>query len=142
MPPLASLILLLAAHPVSAASLSGIVYDQTGAPIPDVQVILKLEGPAPPQRTTATNASGRFTFADVKANAYELRMVHTGYKVLRYVGVQVPEGADLDLPASVLPVGSENSCMGAPKSGVIRRLRDKAKYLFVKRPSADTHFCM
>jgi hypothetical protein len=142
MAPLSSLILLLAIYPASAGSLSGIVQDQTGTPIPETKVTLMLEGSVMNQRTTATNASGRFTFSDLRASTYELTIVHTGFKTLRFVRVRIRENAELELPASVLPVSDENSCMGTPKAGVIARLRDKAKYLFIKRPPADIQFCM
>jgi hypothetical protein len=142
MPPLASLILLLAIYPASAGSLSGIVQDQTGTPIPNTKITLMLEGSVMDQRTTATNASGRFTFSDLRASTYELTIVHTGFKTLRFLRVRISENAQLELPASVMPVSDADSCMGTPKAGVIARLRDKAKYLFIKRPYADIQFCM
>jgi TonB family protein len=62
-------------------SLSGAVYDTTGAVIPGVQ--LTLEDVTQMKFQAVTNASGRFTFANVQPGRYVLSAAIPGFRELR-----------------------------------------------------------
>ncbi|HKU68056.1 MAG TPA: TonB-dependent receptor [Candidatus Baltobacteraceae bacterium] len=59
----------------STARVSGMVDDESGAPISGASVVLK----GPQTRSTASDARGAFTFADVPAGSYVLSVTKGGY---------------------------------------------------------------
>jgi TonB family protein len=82
---IASLLLLVA--PVSAirgttaqAPLEGVVYDPTGAVVPEVKLMLDGDGK---KAETTTDAEGRFAFPGVAPGRYELEATQMGFRALK-----------------------------------------------------------
>ncbi len=66
----------------------GTVSDNSGRPLPNVQVIISSL-----QRTTTTDRNGRFTFGELPPNRYELRAVFIGYSPTRK-SIEIVSGQD------------------------------------------------
>lgn len=69
---------LVASASLSAATFSGVISDPSGAPIPDVKVLVYNPDTSTMQET-ATNSDGKFSFAGVAAGQYILRMEKPGF---------------------------------------------------------------
>jgi hypothetical protein len=90
---------------VGAASLSGVVEDQTGAVVPGATVTLtNLQTNA--QRPSATNGTGNFTFAAVPAGDYSVTVVHTGFSSYTQTAIHLNAGDNKTLDDIHLGVGS------------------------------------
>jgi TonB family protein len=63
------------------ATLSGVIYDPTGAVLP--QVTLTLEDTQQVARTTATDSAGRYAFGGIPAGTYVLQATLPGFHTLR-----------------------------------------------------------
>ena len=72
--------------------LEGVIYDPTGAVVPNVQVTL---GEAPKAVQTTTDAAGRFSFPGVDPGTYVLEAKLPGFRALREQ-VELKENADWD----------------------------------------------
>ena len=71
------LLTLLAILPASAASISGVVTDPSGAAVS--QAIATLESPSG-QRSASTDANGRFEFSDIAPGDYRISITHDGFE--------------------------------------------------------------
>ena len=96
-----------------AASLSGRVLDDRGAPVGGASVIL-IGGPPPGARPAITMDDGRFTIDDVAPAAYTIAIAKAGYPTVQYgqprptargtpIAIKAGERLTLDLP---LPRGA------------------------------------
>jgi TonB family protein len=73
--------ILSGAEQAGPATLSGVVYDPTGAVLPAVTLTLQDAQQVP--RTTSTDAAGRFAFGGIPAGTYDLRLTIPGFDSLR-----------------------------------------------------------
>jgi Carboxypeptidase regulatory-like domain len=81
-------------------SVRGTVQDNTGASVPDSQVILhSVEENT--ERSVAADTSGGFTFENVKAGHYNLRAHHDGFADTMLTGISVEARQDLRLTVSL-----------------------------------------
>jgi len=81
-------------------SVRGTVQDNTGASVPDSQVILhSVEENT--ERSVAADTSGGFTFENVKAGHYSLRAHHDGFADTVLTGISVEVRQDLRLTVSL-----------------------------------------
>ena len=86
------LLALLAFLPASAASISGLVKDPSGAAV--AQALVRLEAPSG-LRSAATDANGRFEFRDVPGAEARLTVTHEGFE---------PFSERIDATASSVPL--------------------------------------
>ena len=104
-----------AASQTPRATIRGIVVDQTGAPLPDVQVRVTREDTSE-SRQAATDAGGRFTFAELRPAMYAIEAQIPGFTTYRH-RAQLAIGQDLWLEpelavtatAAVTAVGADTS---------------------------------
>jgi hypothetical protein len=89
---------------VGAASLSGIVEDQTGAIVPGASVTLQ-NADSGAQRTSRSNGAGSFTFSAVPSGDYSLTVEASGFKQLVRRLIHLNAGDSLDLSDLRLNVG-------------------------------------
>ena len=66
------------ANPTTAGILAGVVVDDTGAVVAGATVDLRVGSRV--DRTTVTDAAGRFRFEKVVAGSYEIRAFMTGFQ--------------------------------------------------------------
>ena len=92
---------------VGAASLSGVVQDQSGAVVHSAVVVMKNDASGA-QVTTQTNSSGVFAFAAVASGDYSLTIRQTGFRELQQSGIHLNPGDAVSLPAIKLQVGGVN----------------------------------
>jgi Carboxypeptidase regulatory-like domain len=107
-PSLAALVLTLAfaspIHAQVAARLTGIVTDQSGAPISDAAATAKnLETGA--IRSTTTDAAGRYLLLSLPVGQYEVRVTKAGFKEAVRSGIQLVIGQEARIDRS-LQVGA------------------------------------
>ncbi|MBV9156493.1 MAG: carboxypeptidase regulatory-like domain-containing protein, partial [Acidobacteriaceae bacterium] len=101
---------LVASVGLSAATITGSVFDPSGASLPDAKVSI-LEPDTSLKQDTTSGATGKFSFEDLPAGQYILRIEKPGYAVLlREFTVQqsssVERGFSLQLPAAKKDVGA------------------------------------
>ncbi len=92
------------AQQASSGSVSGQVSDQQGSAVPGAEVTL-LDTATSGTQTTATNDSGRYTFAVVPPGIYDITITKAGFKVHKAAGQRVSVGLVLNLNVT-LEVGS------------------------------------
>jgi hypothetical protein len=92
---------------VGAASLSGIVQDQTGAIVPSATVTIQNTASGA-QRTLQSNNSGSFTFSAVPSGDYKLTVQHAGFTQLVRPAIHLNPGDSLSLSDLSLTVGDVN----------------------------------
>ena len=98
-------LLLAAGHAqVGAASLSGVVQDQTGAIIPNAAVTLQNIASGA-QRTSHSNSTGAFTFSAVSSGDYKLTIGQQGFKQLVQSPIHLNPGDALAVPDLRLEIG-------------------------------------
>lgn len=90
------------------ASISGEVTDPSGAAIEgaDIQLI-NFDSNA--TRSTVSDASGHYTFAQIQAGNYQIRAAKSGFKatVQRGIAIEVGQAAVIPLPIQIGPVSEE-----------------------------------
>jgi hypothetical protein len=91
----------------TTASLTGTVLDNTGAVIPNPQVILTDEN-SYDRRELITNGSGFFNFAGIKSETYTVDITASGFQKLEPTGISVNPGDTRNFSALTLTVGSSN----------------------------------
>ncbi len=94
-----------AAATEAQGSISGIVSDIGGALVADAHVTLTQNGQAG-ERTTTSDSSGHFTFADVPPGTYTVVISSTGLETFVSPGVVLKPGQRLDLPDIALPIAT------------------------------------
>lgn len=89
-------------------NITGVVTDTTGAILPRVAVTLMGPGVTDTVKTTTTDESGLYRFADLRAGAYELTAEYGGFKTARHPTLQLPSATTLriDLRLEVAPVAA------------------------------------
>jgi Carboxypeptidase regulatory-like domain/TonB dependent receptor len=93
----AALALLIACTTVAlhaqVGTVTGIIADQSGAVIPDIQITLS--GPAGLSQTSASDGQGRYTFQGLPSGAYRLQITAEGFAPYEATGLRVTSGAIL-----------------------------------------------
>lgn len=89
-------------HAQATASIAGTVTDQTGAVVPDAEVILVNEA-TQFARTVKSNDSGEYVASAIPAGSYSITVSKTGFAQLKRTGVQlaVATTAAVDLQLSI-----------------------------------------
>ena len=100
---------------VGAASLSGIVEDQTGALIPGATATLE-DVRTKVQRISSTSGVGGFAFAAVPAGDYSLTIAHGGFSTYTLNGIHLNAGDSKELDDIHLAVGSASQVVSVESS--------------------------
>ena len=119
---------------LSAATITGSVFDPSGVAISDAKVSLSEPDTSLKQATTST-ANGKFSFDGLPAGQYILRIEKPGYvALLREFTLRqssnVDRGFNMQLPPSQIDVqakGKEAEAM--PQSGETKRLRVRGEFM-------------
>ena len=99
----------LAQAPEAAfASLAGTVEDASGGSVPDARVLLT-GAPGLHARETATDAQGRFSFANLPASRYTLTVSAAGFAAYTSPAFELSAGAQMEFPLINLAVASASS---------------------------------
>jgi TonB family protein len=110
---------------VAQAPLEGVVYDSTGAVVPDVHLSLDANGR---KVEATTDAEGRFAFPAVEPGAYVLASATPGFKLLRQK-IDLKQPADWtrvimlqlgDVKETISVKGRRGSGAAAPAAGPVR----------------------
>jgi len=92
-----ALVFLLACTTVSpraqARTITGVIADQSGAVIPDIQITLS--GPAGLSWTSTSDGQGRYTFQGLLTGEYRLKIAAEGFASYETTGLQVASSAVL-----------------------------------------------
>lgn len=80
----------------SAGSVSGVVLDQLGASVPGIEVFFRNEATKKELKAKASD-EGTFSFADLPAGKYTLRVEWPGFATLHARHLEVVEGEELSL---------------------------------------------
>jgi tetratricopeptide (TPR) repeat protein len=75
---LAALLAAPVAHAQGTTTAQGIVLDQDGNPVPDVQVLLEYKGHIPQKYRTKTDKKGRFLYVNVYSGPYDVTLSKEG----------------------------------------------------------------
>lgn len=86
------------------ATLSGTVYDQTGAVVPKAAVALTNDLNKTTRQTTA-NSSGYFTFTALQPGTYSVRITASGFRPWEQTNIVLNQGDNRSLPNIALGVG-------------------------------------
>jgi Carboxypeptidase regulatory-like domain len=81
-------------------SVIGVVQDSSGAGVPDTRIVLRSTDENT-ERTVNADASGGFTFENVKAGKYGLRASHDGFADTMVSGISLEARQDLRLTVSL-----------------------------------------
>ena len=100
---------------VGAASLSGIVQDQTGAVIPGATATLQ-DVQTKVQRISSTSGVGGFAFAAIPAGDYSLTIAHGGFTTYTLSGIHLNAGDSKELDDIHLAVGSASQVVSVESS--------------------------
>jgi hypothetical protein len=78
-------------QPFETRSLAGVVFDPSGAPLPDV-VVERMSAQWEKRReATLTSSKGKFHLGDGGAGTYYLRFRHLGFNDLEVLVILIPE---------------------------------------------------
>jgi hypothetical protein len=117
-------------QPLSAASLTGRVTDHaipTNYPIPGARIVLTPEANNGQPRQAITDANGVFTFADLAAGDYALKVEAVGFMPRPDSHISIADGADARMGPIILGIGG---CGGKPLTRM-QILRMKIREFFV-----------
>jgi hypothetical protein len=104
---LVAVLLLFQAHSYAqqlTATLSGTVYDQTGAVVPNGTVVLTNDLNQTTRQTVA-NASGYFTFTALQPGTYSAKITASGFRPWEQTNIVLNQGDNRTLPNIALAVG-------------------------------------
>ncbi len=88
-------------------SLSGTTFDQSGAVIPNAQVIAK-NAASGDTRNTVSNNAGYFTFPALPPGTYDVTVSAPGFRSWQQNGITLNQGDNRTLPNIALQVGQAN----------------------------------
>lgn len=117
-------------------SITGLVYDETRTPVPDVPVFLDVmrlfnEGKPPQSVVARTGSDGRFRFSPLPGGDYSITLLEPGNDVDRLRSVTVNQGTT-DVSMFLAPrhqiVVSVRDTYGRPVSGADISVRSAAKF--------------
>jgi hypothetical protein len=91
---------------VSTGTISGTVTDPSGAAVVDATATVTDAATNTP-RTTATNETGRYVFANVQPGTYTVTINKTGFRVAKFTNQTVNVGTSLTLNVS-LEIGAQS----------------------------------
>ena len=86
------------------AVLSGTTYDQTGAVVPNANIVVKNEASGD-TRTTVSNGDGVFNFSALQPGTYDLTVSAAGFQNWQQRGIVLNQGDNRKLPNIALTVG-------------------------------------
>ena len=98
----------------STGEIGGSIYDQTGAPLPDVRVTIR----SVTDRGAQTNAVGEFAFQDLPEGDYEISAELGGFERARRA-VRVPAGQRVTLSFTLRVAILEETIVTAAKAGEV-----------------------
>ena len=90
-------LLLILAYASDGASIRGSVIDPSGWRFQGADVTLFSPPKSGPLKTV-TDVSGEFIFEGIPPGTYEVRVQARGFSDKRQTGIQVTDGADIQLP--------------------------------------------
>src|SRR5579864_2028477 len=90
----------------STGTVTGTVYDQAGALVPNASVELVNDGTGDTRKST-TNSAGYFSFGSIQPGAYSVRVTASGFKGWKQSGIPVRPGDLRDVSNISLQVGSQ-----------------------------------
>src|ERR1700709_1520298 len=93
----------LTLHAQTTASITGTVFDSSGAIVPDAHVILT-EQSSQDRRELNSNSSAFFNFAGIKPGTYTVNVSATGFQKLEEKGIVVNPGDTRNLSNLALTV--------------------------------------
>lgn len=96
----------LHAQASGSASLSGFIYDPSGAAVPNATVLLRNAG-ASNEEIAHADAAGQYAFRGVPAGRYSIEVRAPGFTKLQQSGVTLAEGAAANLDL-ILRLGEVN----------------------------------
>jgi hypothetical protein len=99
----------------SRGTISGTIYDQSGAVVTDATVKVDQTGTGYTQSTASTTA-GLFSFSDLPSGVYTVTVSHAGFATQRIQQVQVEVGKTTNLPVN-LSVASETQTVEIVAAG-------------------------
>ncbi|MEM6398287.1 MAG: TonB-dependent receptor [Bacteroidota bacterium] len=102
------------------ATLSGLVLDETNAPIPFANVLLM-----PDQAGTTTGEDGRFLFTDLEAKIYTLTVSFLGYEDVAYE-VKLARGANIELEVILISSAEKLREVVVRGASEIRQISEQA----------------
>lgn len=99
-------------------TLSGTVYDQSGAVIPGSSVVLKNQSSGD-VRTTTADATGHFVITAVQPANYSITISANGFNTWKESGIVMNQGDSRNVPNIKLAVGSSNTEVMVSASDVV-----------------------
>jgi len=90
----------------STGTVTGTVYDQAGAVVPNASVELVNDGTGDTRKST-TNSAGYFSFGSVQPGAYTVKVTASGFKGWKQSAIPVRPGDVRNVPNVSLQVGSQ-----------------------------------
>lgn len=100
-------LILLACHAQGQSitgTITGLVRDPSGLPLPNATVLVRQPGTGA-VRKTATDDRGSFVVSGLQPATYDLSFSHSGFKTVERSQVNLPASETLSLGETVLPVG-------------------------------------
>ena len=92
---------------VASSTLSGTVYDESGAVVPGAQVVVKNDATAT-TREMETSGAGSFSFPALMPGSYTLTVTAKGFKTFEQKNIKLSEAESRSLPNLRLQVGVAN----------------------------------
>jgi len=124
-----------------ASTLSGIVLDPAGWPLPHAQITLNSRESISALSSTITDASGKFAFAELAPGTYDLIALARGFAQFRQTGLLIGSAEDVQLPPIALKItgGCGHGDWTPPTR--LRRILIKIKQFFVPIDWSKVEIC-
>jgi len=104
------------------ASLTGVVHDPSGAPVPDAQITVR-NTETGIKRTTKTNGDGDYTVTLLDPGAYDVLIEHAGFKRIQRSGIVLHVNDNVRLDYS-LTLGEVNQVVDVHEEVPLLRTTD------------------
>jgi hypothetical protein len=113
-------------------TLNGTAYDQSGAVVPNANVVVKNEASGD-TRTTTANGSGYFNVSALQPGTYDVTVSATGFQPWEQKGVVLNQGDNRTLPNLALPVGQTTQAVEVVSGALFRTISTRRGF-GVSRP--------
>lgn len=115
--------------------LTGSAFDPAGYPMPNAIVSLRrLPASASNEQTTHTDSAGNFSFSNLTAGTYFLRVESPGFKVWVQNDLQVGGAPELHLPSILMQIGQICPGLSAPPPLLSRIWAGMKRFFTGSRP--------